>query len=111
MDVFAQSSICEGMSNTLLEAMASGVPAVATRVGGNPELVQDETTGFLFSAGDVSSLSAKLALLAKSPNLCQQLGESARQRAQTEFGLSQMLAAYERLYTSLAARCGLPAGR
>jgi sugar transferase (PEP-CTERM/EpsH1 system associated) len=111
MDVFVQSSICEGMSNTLLEAMASGVPVVATRVGGNPELVQDETTGFLFSPGDVAALGTKLALLAKSPSLCQQLGESARQRAQTEFGLSQMLAAYERLYMSLAARRGWSAGR
>jgi sugar transferase (PEP-CTERM/EpsH1 system associated) len=111
MDVFAQTSLCEGMSNTLLEAMASGLPAVATRVGGNPELVKDEETGLSFPPGDVSSLVAKLALLANSPSLCQKLGESARQRALADFGLSQMLAAYERLYASLAERRGLSARR
>ena len=60
MDVFVLPSLGEGMSNTLLEAMASALPVVATRVGGNPELIEDGRSGFLFSPGDVAGLAAQL---------------------------------------------------
>jgi sugar transferase (PEP-CTERM/EpsH1 system associated) len=111
MDAFAQTSICEGMSNTILEAMASAVPVVATDVGGNPEIVSDETTGLLFQRGDFRTLAAKFALLATNPALCRKLGDSGRRRAQTEFGLDNMMARYKALYMNLAAKRGLPLNR
>jgi sugar transferase (PEP-CTERM/EpsH1 system associated) len=104
MDAFAQTSICEGMSNTIMEAMASGLPVVASNVGGNSELVSNESTGLLFPAGDVSDLASKLAVLIKNPALCRKLGDSARRRTQTEFSLDRMLARYEALYITLAER-------
>jgi L-malate glycosyltransferase len=111
MDAFAQTSLCEGMSNTILEAMASGLPVVATGVGGNLELVTHEETGLLFPPGDVSTLAANLARLAVNFNLNRRLGEAARARAVLEFGLDRMLAAYEALYSTLAARHCLPVRR
>jgi sugar transferase (PEP-CTERM/EpsH1 system associated) len=111
MDAFAQTSICEGMSNAILEAMASGLPVLASNVGGNPELVTHELTGLLFSLGNVSALAENAALLVRNTNLCQKLGETARQRTVKEFGLERMLASYAALYSNLAARRGLSVSR
>jgi sugar transferase (PEP-CTERM/EpsH1 system associated) len=111
MDAFAQTSLCEGMSNTILEAMACGLPVVATCVGGNPELVIPEQTGLLFSPGDVSTFAASLARLAGDSNLSRRLGQAARERTLLQFGLDRMLATYEALYLTLAASHGLPVGR
>jgi sugar transferase (PEP-CTERM/EpsH1 system associated) len=106
MDAFVQPSICEGMSNTILEAMASAVPVVASNVGGSPEIVSDET-GLLFPPEDVSALAGKLAVLAKNPALCRKIGDSARSRAQAEFSLDCMIARYEALYVSQAGKRNL----
>lgn len=111
MDVFAQTSISEGMSNTILEAMASELPVIVTGVGGNPEVVTHEMTGLIFNPGDLSALTANLARLVNNAELRQKLGEAARQRTLMEFGLDRMLASYEALYLNLAARRGLPVGR
>ncbi len=107
LDVFVLPSICEGMSNTILEAMASALPVVATRVGGNPELVEDGRTGWLFAARDAEDLSAKLERLAASADLRQEFGTAGRGRALAEFSLEDMLRHYQDLYLSLAARRGL----
>ncbi len=109
MDVFVLPSLCEGMSNTLLEAMASGLPVMATRVGGNPELVQEDQSGWLFAPGDVSNLAAGLLRLADSRNLRCAWGTAARLRAVTQFGLDQMLERYRNLYVELARGRGIPA--
>jgi sugar transferase (PEP-CTERM/EpsH1 system associated) len=103
MDVFVLPSLNEGMSNTLLEAMASGLPVLATNVGGNPEIVQDNVDGCLFKPGDVQWLADKLKQLASDPDLVHQLGTAARNRAMNSFSLSRMLDTYRRFYLDLAA--------
>jgi sugar transferase (PEP-CTERM/EpsH1 system associated) len=104
MDVFVLPSLKEGMSNTLLEAMASGLPVLATDVGGNPEIVENNVNGCLFSPGDATWLANKLQSLAQSPAFVHQLGTAARNRAIDSFNLSLMLESYRSLYLQLAAR-------
>ena len=111
LDVFVLPSLCEGMSNTLLEAMSSGLPVVATRVGGNPELVEDDGSGWLFSAGDPMDLAVRLERLAHDTELRKRFGAAARQRAVAQFSLDRMVADYRKLYLELAGRRGIPTGR
>jgi len=110
MDVFVLPSLAEGMSNTLLEAMAAGLPVIATRVGGNPELVEDGRSGWLFQPGDVSDLAARLERLAFDAGLRSALGQAARHRAVSQFSLEDMVARYSDLYVELARRRGILAG-
>jgi sugar transferase (PEP-CTERM/EpsH1 system associated) len=107
MDVFALPSFGEGMSNTALEAMASGLPVVATRVGGNPELVDEGHTGWLVAAGDLEGLTGRLRQLCENAQLRRQFGVQGRQRAAESFSLAEMLDNYRKLYVELAARHGL----
>jgi sugar transferase (PEP-CTERM/EpsH1 system associated) len=107
MDVFVLPSKCEGMSNTLLEAMATGLPAVATQVGGNPEVIEDGSCGWLFPAGDVDSLAMCLCRFVTSTELCHKFGLAARRRAVEQFGLERMLKDYRSLYLDCAGRRGL----
>jgi sugar transferase (PEP-CTERM/EpsH1 system associated) len=107
MDVFVLPSLSEGMSNTLLEAMASGLPAVATRVGGNPELLEEERSGWFFRPGDVAALAAILERLGRDANLRQEFGEAARRRAVEHFSLEGMIARYRNLYVELATKRGV----
>ena len=103
LDVFVLPSIAEGISNTILEAMASGLPVVATRVGGNPELVEDGIGGALVPRQDPSALAAAIAGYVADPELRRRHGLASRQRATGHFGLERMAEAYANLYTSLAA--------
>ena len=107
MDIFVLPSLCEGMSNTLLEAMASSLPVVATRVGGNPELVEEERSGWLFEPGDVMTLAAILELIGRDSSLREGLGQAARQRAVQHFSLEDMVGAYRNLYVELARKRGV----
>jgi glycosyltransferase involved in cell wall biosynthesis len=111
MDVFVLPSLNEGMSNTLLEAMACGLPVLATSAGGNPEIIEDNVNGCLFTPGDVEWLANKLKLLARDPTLVHQLGTAARNRAIESFSLSRMLETYRRFYLDLAARRQVAAAR
>jgi glycosyltransferase involved in cell wall biosynthesis len=104
LDVFVLPSRSEGMSNTLLEAMAAGLPIVASRVGGNPEIIEDECSGLLFRAGDVSQLIARLKALVQNPALRQKLGRAARKRAESKFSLERMIDSYQDLYLSVGCR-------
>lgn len=111
MDVFVLPSLNEGMSNTLLEAMACGLLVLATNVGGNPEIVEDNISGCLFTPGDTAWLANKLTLLAGNPALIHQLGTAARNHAIESFSLSRMLDTYRSFYLDLAARRHVAAAR
>jgi sugar transferase (PEP-CTERM/EpsH1 system associated) len=107
LDVFVLASLREGMSNTILEAMASSLPVVATNVGGNPELIVDGCCGLLFAPGDVSNLSERLQQLSVDSNLRQRLGRAARNRVVEQFSLEAMINNYRNLYVSLARKRGI----
>ena len=103
-DVFVLPSLNEGMSNTILEAMATGIPVIASNVGGNPELVIDGRTGFLFPSNDVESLVQKIKTYILHPELKQKHGYNARKRVEEKFSLDQMIRRYEELYVELVER-------
>ena len=104
MDVFVLPSIGEGMSNTLLEAMASGLPVVATRVGGNPELVEDRVSGRLVPSRDPRALAGAIAEYLDDPHLRSLHGKASRERAAGSFSLERMTEAYTNLYGQLLGR-------
>jgi glycosyltransferase involved in cell wall biosynthesis len=87
------------MSNTLLEAMATELPSVVTSVGANPDLVEDNKTGFLVHPRDFTSLADRILRLAADPKLRSIFGKRARQKVALEFSLQRMLENYSRLYT------------
>ncbi len=101
MDLFVLPSLGEGISNTILEAMATGLPVIATRVGGNPELVQADITGSLFKAGDADALAGLLREYAQDGARRQREGAAARARVEREFALMRMAAAYQAVYEGL----------
>ncbi|BAW80591.1 sugar transferase [Candidatus Nitrosoglobus terrae] len=101
MDIFTLPSLAEGISNTILEAMATGLPVVATHVGGNPELVIDSVTGVLVPAADPQAISGALVNYVDNRELIRMHGHTARQRAEEKFGIKSMVARYTALYDSL----------
>jgi len=107
MDIFVLPSIREGMSNTLLEAMASGLPCVATAVGSNSDLIADGQWGFLFSPGDIVGLAGRLEELVRQSELRTSFAIAARRQAVACYSLDRMLAAYAGLYSELAQNSGV----
>lgn len=102
--LFAMSSIAEGTPVTLLEAMASGLPVVSTRVGGIPDLVRENHTGALVASGDVPAMAAALASYVQDPALARHHGAAARTLVQAHYSIDAMLAAYAGLYARLCKR-------
>jgi sugar transferase (PEP-CTERM/EpsH1 system associated) len=98
-DIFVLPSLAEGMSNALLEAMSVGIPCLASSVGGNPELIEDGSSGLLFEAGDAKTLAMRLQMLSVNPRHRQELGGNARRRVEKVFSLHRMIHNYTRLYT------------
>jgi glycosyltransferase involved in cell wall biosynthesis len=100
-DIFVLPSLSEASSNALLEAMAAGLPVVATRVGGTPAIVEDQKTGLLVPPGDPAALARAICLLLENPDLAFSFGQAARQRVAERFSLKQMVQHTEYLYLAL----------
>jgi glycosyltransferase involved in cell wall biosynthesis/cellulose synthase/poly-beta-1,6-N-acetylglucosamine synthase-like glycosyltransferase len=96
--LFVQSSLSEGISLTLLEAMAGGVPIVATDVGGTPEVLEDGVTGMLVSPGDPAAFAAAMLRVLHDDRLAESMSTAARTRAERDFNVDKMTASYEALY-------------
>lgn len=102
-DVFCLPSIDEGLPLALAEAMAEGLPAVATHVGGIPELIQDGETGLLVPPRDPAQLAQKLLVLLRSPAMRERLGVAGRRAVRQEFTLTRMIERFEEVYRSSAS--------
>lgn len=99
--IFVLPSLDEGFGVAALEAMASGLPVIASDVGGLRELVQDGQTGFLVPAGQPADFAAKIRLLLDDPDLRATMGAAGRQRAQERFSIPEMVRRTAALYDSL----------
>jgi glycosyltransferase involved in cell wall biosynthesis len=98
MDIFVLSSISEGISLTLIEAMSCFLPIVATNVGGNPEVIVDGETGFLVPSQNAEALADKLILLMKMPDVRRRMGKAGRARAVKLFSMQKAVMSYEKCY-------------
>jgi len=105
-DLFVLSSRREGISNTILEALASGLPVVATRTGGNPELVDEGVTGTFIEPGADEELAVAIVDYAADEPLRRRQGRAARQQAEERFSLTAMAAAYRAVYAAALSRAG-----
>jgi glycosyltransferase involved in cell wall biosynthesis len=104
LDCFVLPSLVEGISNTILEAMSSGLPVLATEVGGNADLVTEGVTGHLVPAGDVGAMAERILRLATEPGRARELGRAGRTAVEQRFSLAAMVAAYEGLYDQVLGR-------
>jgi glycosyltransferase involved in cell wall biosynthesis len=99
-DAVVLSSVREGLSNVVLEAMVGARPVIASNAGGNVELVEHERTGLLFDVGDDEGLATAIRLLAADAPLRDYLGQQGRLRAERQFSVPAMVHAYETLYAA-----------
>lgn len=108
LDIFVLPSMNEGISNTILEAMASGLPVIATKVGGNEELVVDGETGTLVPPGEPASISEALSAYLRDPGLAARRGGKGRKRVEQAFTLEVMVSKYLSLYDRVLSAKGAP---
>lgn len=108
LDCFVLPSLAEGISNTILEAMASGLPVIATDVGGNADLVVAGTTGEIVPPADPERMAQQIVRLANDPELAQRMGLAGRSAVEQKFSMSAMVAAYRGTYDKLLHRAGAP---
>jgi glycosyltransferase involved in cell wall biosynthesis len=101
-DVLAHPSLDEGFGPSVLEAMAAGLPVVATRVGGLPELIDDRATGLLVRPGDPPGLARALHILLGNPACARAMGSAGYVRAAAHFSVDRMVAETGDLYASLS---------
>lgn len=103
-DLMIMPSQMESFGLAALEAMACGVPAIATRVGGVPELIDDQINGLLFEVGDIESMAAAAISLLRDPSRLDSLSTAARQTARDRFCASRIIPIYEQYYERVIAR-------
>jgi sugar transferase (PEP-CTERM/EpsH1 system associated) len=107
-DCFILPSLAEGISNTILEAMASRLPVIASAVGGNVELIESGMTGLLVPASDPDALAQAMLSYYHDRAMARRHGKVARRVAEARFSLSAMVSEYCRLYESTLAAAGVP---
>lgn len=100
-DLLWLASAYEGLPNVVMEAMAAGVPVVATDIAGNRDLITSGETGFLVPVGDRAALAARANQLLDDPELRARLAAAARERVNSEFSLAKLIERYQALYRSL----------
>jgi glycosyltransferase involved in cell wall biosynthesis len=100
-EVFAFPSLTEGLSNVLLEAMACGLPVVATRVGGNVELVEDGLNGFLINPRDPDGLAEAIMSLLEDKERAKQMGREGRRKVEERYSLDHIAGEYLMIYQQL----------
>ena len=98
LHAFALPSLAEGISNTILEAMASALPVVATAVGGNADLVVHGKTGYMVPPADPPAMALRLVDLASKPQQARSMGQAGRQRVQATFSMQAMVGTYQTVY-------------
>ena len=106
-DLFVLPSLWEGLPMAVLEAMAAGLPVVATAVGGTPEVVVDGVTGLLVPPRDPHALAEAILRLLRDPDLRKRMGGAGRERVAAHFSVEQMVQRTEKLYEHLLAEKGL----
>jgi glycosyltransferase involved in cell wall biosynthesis len=104
MDIYVQPSANEGLSLTVLEAMAAGKPVIVTDVGGAKEMVSDDRTGILIPPGSASAIGTAIVDLLDHPEKCTALAKAGRRRVNQEFNVQRMVDAYQEVYQSLVLR-------
>jgi len=104
-DIFAFPSFMEASPNAVIEAMAAGLPVVATRAGGIPEVIEHERSGLLVPPGDERALAAAILRLIERPELASRVAEAARQRVESRFSFDRMAGEFQELFLhELSAR-------
>jgi glycosyltransferase involved in cell wall biosynthesis len=103
-DLMLMPSELESFGLAALEAMACRVPAIATRVGGVPELIEDGVNGSLFPVGDIDNMAHRAIELLKDPQKLDAMGAAARQTAQDHFCASRIIPLYEKYYEQVLAQ-------
>jgi glycosyltransferase involved in cell wall biosynthesis len=107
LDIFVLSSDWEGMSNALLEAMAAGLPVVATAAGGTPDVVAEGRTGLLVPPRDPCALAEAIESLVRDPDLRHSMGRAGRERVAECFSVERMVERTQTLYETLLSVKGL----
>lgn len=103
LDIFVLPSLGEGVSNTILEAMATGLPIVATSVGGNPELVDEGVNGFLVPRDHPGMLADRIRRLIESPDMRANMGNASLEKVRAEFDWDKTVAGYLAVYDKLTS--------
>ncbi|OGX08660.1 MAG: hypothetical protein A2Z88_10315 [Omnitrophica WOR_2 bacterium GWA2_47_8] len=106
IDVYVLSSVREGLSLSILEAMAVGKPVIATKIGGSPEAIVDGKNGYLVSAKNPQAIAKGISMLYADRNLLSQVGKAARRSVEERFSLDAMAQEYAKLYEQIRKKRG-----
>ena len=104
LDVFVLASFSEGLSNTILEAMSSGLPVIASNVGGNPEIIINGRTGYLFEVNNDRELSAYFDELYENPEKLKFFADNSRELIESNFSVTTMVGMYEATYLEVVSK-------